>query len=161
MRLRVADGGRVTIYPVPKPVREKVRSRSSLRQKKRMRKINKKRGGHAFPKNVDEARRDFIRAQPCILSGRMGKAFGPDSYWFTAIHHCFAAVRACHVKSRGAGGKDVGNMYPGCDSAHDEQHRIGIPAFEKRWGVNLKEIAQRLEAEYSGSLAPTHPQEHQ
>lgn len=115
-----------------------------------MKKFNKKRGGHAFPKNVDEAYREWIRAQPCILAGR-GRVLESGGTWVRALgHFCFAAVRACHVKSRGAGGKDMGNLYPACDAAHDEQHSIGIPAFEKCWNMNLKEIAAKLEAEYRG-----------
>ena len=136
------------IYPVPKP-KSRVRvSRKTLKRRTRMKPRNAKRKGHAFPKNVDLAYRAFIRGEPCILAGRMGKIFGPASWWFTPLHVCTSRTRGCHVIPRGRGGKDIGNMYPGCDSAHDEQGVRGIPAFEKRWDVNLENIAAGLGLRY-------------
>jgi hypothetical protein len=106
-----------------------------------------------FPKNVNADFRVWIRFRPCILALRQRYAGGAETFEhcdYILQHLCNSAVRGCHVKSRGAGGTDVGNMYPGCDSAHDEQHRVGIPVFEKRWGVNLRAEAERLAAEYVG-----------
>lgn len=39
-------------------------------------------------------------------------------------------------------------MWPGCDRAHAEQHRIGIPKFQERWVVDLAAECARREAEY-------------
>jgi hypothetical protein len=116
-----------------------------------MKRFNKKRRGHAFPKNVDEDYRIWIRFKPCILRARMRYAGGAEKFEnceYILQHMCNSAVRGCHVKSCGSGGKDVGNIYPGCDSAHDEQHRIGIRAFEKRWQLNLRNVAEGLAFEY-------------
>ena len=113
-----------------------------------MKQVNRKRGGHMFPKNVSPEYRDFIRGEPCILLGRWEQR-GHHSTWcgiepLDRPHDCVGRIQACHVKSRGAGGSDVANLYPGCAAAHHEQHAIGIPAFEARWGVNLAAAAERL-----------------
>ena len=147
----------MTIYPVPKPVpvaekdrppRQKNRKPLKRTRLKSRGSRTKKSGGHLFPRNVDLAYRAFIRTLPCILAGRMGRVFGPDSYWFTEIHLCTSRTRCCHLRARGAGGPDVGNTWPGCDAAHDEQHRIGIPAFQKRWNLKLEHIAAGLALRY-------------
>jgi hypothetical protein len=77
---------------------------------------------------------DFVRARGCILQGR---------------HECVGEVQFCHVKTRGSGGHDEGNGFAGCVAAHDEQGH-SILSFERKYGVNLREIAQRLWTEYQG-----------
>jgi len=139
-------------YPlvkVPKPKGKRVkRSRTPLR-KTRLKKFNKRRGGHAFPKNVDLAYRAWIRSLPCILAGRFRSGVVIASFGScTERHYCFGRVQGCHVKSRATGGVDVGNMYPGCARAHDEQGQRGIPAFQERWGVNLTNFAAGLGLKY-------------
>ena len=108
----------------------------------------KKSGGALFPENVDETRRTFIRAQWCVLRNRCSLTDLWPGRHIGQFHYCTSPVRACHLKSRGAGGKDAGNMWPGCDAAHDEQHRLGIPKFQKRWVVNLAAECARREAEF-------------
>jgi hypothetical protein len=115
----------------------------------------KKSGGQLFhgAKFRDPKYQAFIRRQPCILAGRpwsMSECFARHGGgWHECIvHTCVSRVRGCHVISRGAGGPDVGNMYPGCDAAHDDQHNLGIPDFERRWNVNLRAEALRLQALY-------------
>ena len=140
----------MTWIPVacPKPAKREPQKRQGMKRT-RMKKINTKRGGHAFPKNVDLDYRAFIRTQPCILGGPWRARLACDARGRFLEHRCVGRIQACHVKSRGAGGKDVGNLYPGCALAHDEQHRIGIPAFQKRWGINLAKIAAGLGLLYS------------
>jgi hypothetical protein len=99
-----------------------------------------------FPKNVDEARRDFIRSKPCVLQFELRAPAYQSGFHHS--HDCTSPTRACHLKSRGSGGKDAGNMWPGCDAAHAEQHRLGIPVFNQRWHVNLAAECARREAEY-------------
>ena len=139
---------------VPKPrKRRRVRLPSHLTRSP-MRKNGprtKRTGGNLFPGNVDKAYRAWIRSLPCILAGRARTTplvgnFGSS----TERHYCFGRVQGCHVQSRATGGVDIGNMYPGCARAHDEQGQRGIPAFEQRWSVNLKAIATILEVEYRG-----------
>lgn len=55
-------------------------------------------------------RRELSR-QPCIGCGK-------------------SPVDLCHIISRGAGGPDEDfNLYPGCRSCHQVQHRVGIVSF--------------------------------
>jgi hypothetical protein len=111
------------------PLRTKkpLRSRAPIRAKNPTR-------GHRFPKGVDEAYREWIRGRPCVLFGH------------PAGHQCLGAVECCHVKTRGAGGHDRGNCYPGCRGAHTLQHTLGIRSFEKLFGIDLAAIASELAA---------------
>jgi hypothetical protein len=110
---------------VPKPTPRKQRKRFSHRR--------------------DPAYQDFVRKQPCLLFGKRRVIGSP----VTVIEHeCWGMVEACHVKSRGAAGDDVGNLWAGCSFAHRQQHAWGIGTFERKWGVNLKAEAERLYAEY-------------
>ena len=63
-------------------------------------------------------------------------------------------VQVCHLQTRGAGGDDRNNVVPMCGHAHALQHETGIRSFQKRWGVDLKEIAHRLTAEYVKECEP-------
>ncbi len=140
--------------PWPKPSKRRAKRKPSGPQPlKRSRlktrgKRTKKSGGALFPKTVNHEYRDFVRSRWCVLLGRFYRTGGG---WNGAVFHdhaCVGAIQACHVTSRGAGGADLGNLYAGCAAAHHEQHAIGIPAFEARWGVNLRAEALRLQALY-------------
>jgi hypothetical protein len=100
----------------------------------------KARGGDRFPRLRDDKYRAFIREQPCHL-------------WHGAL--CFIELPsvAAHVKSRGAGGPDRGNILPLCRAHHQEQHAIGIRSFEARYHVDLAQIA----AEYATDYARDYP----
>jgi hypothetical protein len=140
------------LRPAPKP---KARAKKVCRpmKKSRMKSYNAKRKGSAFPKRRNPEYCAWIREQPCILSGRK-RAEIPGELIGHAWHPTFCGfiggpVQVCHVKTRGAGGNDLGNVLPMCAGAHDEQHCIGIPAFQKRWGINLAKIAAGLGLLYS------------
>jgi hypothetical protein len=69
-------------------------------------------------------------------------------------HECIAAkfggcsgkVRACHRRSAANSGTGLKphswELYPGCDGHHKEQHDIGQPAFELKYGVSLVQAAR-------------------
>jgi len=141
----------MTIYPVPKPgVREKVRPEGLKRSRMKSRgSRTKKSGGHLFPEWIDERFRAWVREQPCVVFGRQ-----PVESGLWAVHQCptYSERQACHVKSRGSGGVDKANLYAACWVIHDEQHRLGIRSFERRWGVNLKAQAEKLWNEYGETL---------
>jgi len=88
----------------------------------------------------DEAYRAWIRGKRCIIEGATTLDL--------RAHHCYGGVQACHVISRGAGGADHRNLYPGCAVAHTEQHAIGIKSFEDRWRLSLAEAATYLWERY-------------
>jgi hypothetical protein len=135
------------IYPVPKPKKKRRVRHTPQLTRSPMRKNGprtKRTGGNLFPDGVDEARREFIRSLPCILTDRCCYAKGG----IPLAHICVGPRQACHVKSRGSGGVDKANMYPGCSAAHDQQGIIGIPAFNKMWGLDLKFMAEEYEQIY-------------
>lgn len=52
---------------------------------------------------------------------------------------------AAHVLSRGAGGKDSGNVVPFCTACHRFQGDIGVPEFERRTGLSMESIAAEVQ----------------
>lgn len=120
---------------------------TSLKNRTPIKKFNKRRGGHAFPKNVDEAYRAWIRTLPCLLANR-------PLYLGSFTHVCWGAVQVCHVKTRGSGGADRNNVVPMCAGAHDQQGVLGIRDFEKHWRVDLKTIARQLTEIYEAEHFP-------
>lgn len=126
--------------PCPKP-RVVKKARQPLRAKKRMKRYNAKRGGHKFPKLVDEARRAFVRTFPCAPCLSTGATQETPT-------------QACHLKSRGAGGPDAGNLWPGCARHHIEQHVDGVVTFQKRHRLNLARVCERIERAYQAGATP-------
>ena len=135
----------------PKPAKTRKRAPKGLKRSRMKSRgpRTKKSGGHLFPKYVDEPYREWIRGLPCILLDRC-------LYVGTVplAHICTGERRACHVKNRGAAGKDRGNLYPGCDAAHEHQHRLGIRSFEATWKLDLTFLA----SEYENLYRETHPE---
>ena len=126
------------LHPVPKPrPKRKVKVRG-LRQHTRIQPRNAKRKGSMFPKRRDPAYQEYLRGSACYLR----------QAGLRSSHSCWGDVQLCHITSRGAGGYDQANIVPMCAGAHDEQHRIGIAAFQKRHGINLKAEAAYLWARY-------------
>ena len=80
----------------------------------------------------------FIRHQPCLLYRRTRCQEGPGA----------TPTEACHVRTRGAGGNDLGNLWPGCVRHHQEQHAIGIRSFEKRYAIKLYWVGKLYLQEY-------------
>lgn len=56
---------------------------------------------------------------------------------------------ADHVRTRGAGGKEVANLWPLCRKHHDERHLRGLRQFEYTYRVNAKEWARFFEDQYT------------
>lgn len=91
----------------------------------------------------------WIRQQPCLLWGIPE----PDCGGMLDVVKKRYASEACHVKSRGAGGDDVQNVVPLCGKHHQEQHRIGIKSFQKRWHINLSAIAKAYDRRFRREVA--------
>src|SRR6266704_76396 len=121
------------IFPVPKPKpkKRKVKSRG-LRQHTRMKRTRmksqgprtKKSGGHLFPKAVNVPYREWIRAFACLLRG------------LDPAHRCplgFLGSECAHVKSRGAGGNDLGNCVPLCAFHHAQQSEEHTSELQSRF----------------------------
>jgi hypothetical protein len=78
---------------------------------------------------------------------RNALAFGPCARLARLTPCCVPTCKRlppgdpAHVRSRGAGGKDWANVVPFCRKHHDEQHALGVPAFEDRHQIHLEVIA--------------------
>jgi hypothetical protein len=75
----------------------------------------------------------FVRGFDCVIADQ---------------HTCRGKIEACHVRTGTDGGMGVKPSdcfaYPGYESAHDEQHRIGEAAFERKYGIRLRAIVDDL-----------------
>ncbi len=80
-------------------------------------------------------RAEHIRAMSCLVNDG-----------------CSGRVVAAHVTARGMGGcnSSRSSLVPLCWDHHEEQHRIGVPAFARHYALDLErwaeEIASRLDA---------------
>jgi hypothetical protein len=87
---------------------------------------------------------------------RSGISRGPQRIWgrhrkFVRSHHCCVPgcedgpIEFAHVRSAANSGTGVKpadwSAISLCSSHHAEQHRIGQPAFERRYGINLAALA--------------------
>lgn len=57
-------------------------------------------------------------------------------------------TQADHIRTRGAGGKEVGNLWPLCAHHHDERHRVGLTTFEAMHNLNAEKAGQDVEYLY-------------
>jgi hypothetical protein len=87
------------------------------------------RGRSRFPRFRDEQWCAYIRSLPCLIG-----------------HACEGPTEPDHVRTRGAGGVDIGNTWPACRKHHAERHRIGISSFELKYAINLAKWATLLGA---------------
>ena len=72
--------------------------------------------------------REWVRRLPCLCG--LG---------------CYGYVYAHHVRSKGAGGKDEGNLVPLCNRHHVHGvHQVGRKTFERSFDINLKAEAERI-----------------
>jgi hypothetical protein len=74
-----------------------------------------------FPHRRHPAFLAWLRTYPCVLCGN--------------------SAEPAHVKSRGAGGDDIGNTVPLCRTHHREQHDTGIQSFARKYGIDLAQVA--------------------
>jgi hypothetical protein len=79
-----------------------------------------------------EPLRAYVRSLPCVVPGCLGKS------------------QACHVRSRGAGGVDFWNLYPGCARHHlfEEHGLMGQRGFEALHRLNLHQIAWQVSRDF-------------
>ena len=74
--------------------------------------------------------RAFILSRPCTIRG-------------CTIRGPMARITVAHVKTRGAGGQDKGNIIPLCLAHHQYQHTIGIKSFQEEYHIDLYARAER------------------
>lgn len=90
------------------------------------------RKGHRFPHLVIEPFREWIREQPCCITGLRTGAWIKTPTGWVRIH-----VDPAHVKRRGAGGADANNICPLARHLHQEYDDRGRKSFEQKYGVDM------------------------
>lgn len=128
------------------PLRRKTPLRAPSRPMKRAGRIKRKtrlqaKGGARFKGLRDKEYREWIRGQRCIVVNYA-------QLWPEGIPRYCYLVEPDHVKTRGAGGGDRGNLVPCCAIHHRERHTIGIRSFEEKYGFKLAAIAAELAQRY-------------
>jgi hypothetical protein len=82
---------------------------------------------------------DWLKTQPCRVTG----LFQGDWYWErmgAGKRFVMIWVDPAHVRTKRLGG-DLNNAISLARHLHEEQHAIGIPAFEAKYGVSMKGLA--------------------
>lgn len=54
-------------------------------------------------------------------------------------------TQADHIRTRGAGGKEVENLWPLCALHHDERHRVGLRTFETMYHLDSGWAGKQVE----------------
>lgn len=87
------------------------------------------------PRREFPRHKKFVRSHLCCITGLRD-------------HVCEGPIVFAHVRTGTDGGK---SLKPSdwwgvslCDSAHRFQHQIGEPAFEKRFGIDMKALAREF-----------------
>jgi hypothetical protein len=88
-----------------------------------------RRGKSRFPRFRDEQWLAYIRSLPCLIGNNCEGPTEPD-----------------HVRTRAAGGLDIGNTVPLCRRHHHQRHHMGIESFQQRYVINLAKWATLLGA---------------
>ena len=93
------------------------------------------------PKNKDRAAKAFAEDfGPCSRMARFGKCAVPEC----TRAYPTSKLQACHVVSRGAGGKDWANVIGMCGWHHAEQEGSGVVSFPARYGFDMAEAARAV-----------------
>jgi hypothetical protein len=75
----------------------------------------------------------WLRGRPCFLSIHA-----------SGNHVCVGKVRACHFDPWGDKGISTkvsdSASYPCCDGGHEEQHRLGWPSFQSKYGFDGRDV---------------------
>lgn len=111
--------------------------RTPLRRQTRVRPVNTRRRRQRFELAFGE-RGEHVRAMPCLLAGKAS---------------CEGRTEAAHVRSRGAGGTRR-DLVPLCSGHHEQQHRWGLPDFQRRHQIDLRAEAQRIAADLDSRGVP-------
>ena len=107
----------------------------------------KARGRSRFPKRRDPAYLAWIREEPCVLAG-WRHPLAPEDWGSQWYHVCNGKTVPAHVKSRGAGAYDLGDVIPLCSGAHNVQHSIGIKSWQATWKIDAAKLAVEYARRY-------------
>lgn len=97
----------------------------------------------------------WLRTLPCCVSGVAPGSLVEVPFPHGATGKVLAIIEACHIRTRGAGGPDVGNTVPMEFSQHRAQHKRGIKTFQRERGIDLQAVADELAVRWRA----LHPEE--
>jgi hypothetical protein len=96
---------------------------------------------------------DWLKTQACrvthLWTGDWGSVFEGNN-----VHPVRIYVDPAHVRTKRLGG-DLNNAISLARHLHEEQHQIGIPAFEAKYGVSMRALAIAQTEEFL-TLYPEH-----
>lgn len=75
--------------------------------------------------------REYLNKLPCLVFEDFG-------------YECEGSLQIHHIKSRGAGGLEEGNLIGLCAFHHRRLHDLGRLTFQKQYNTNFKLIAFEL-----------------
>ena len=97
--------------------------------------------GKPHRKESQAKSRDFlnwITTFRCVACGSPGQIHEDATY----------RTAPAHIKSRGSGGEDIGNVVPLCYRCHTQQHTQGWATFKKACNLNPRAIAEKFAQEW-------------
>lgn len=86
--------------------------------------------GHLFAKGRCPEYLAYLRTRRCVVCSRKG--------W-----QQMTRTQAAHVRSRGAGGVDLGNAISLCGEHHHQQGFLGRVTFQELYGISMADEAAR------------------
>jgi len=133
------------LRPAPKPRRTPKRRVKRLHQS-RMKRVNRKRKGRAFGAAcVDQEFIDWIHTLPCAVHVAMG--------WIQRT-----PTEAEHFVHKSHGGRDKGDVYPGCGECREMRHgTMGPKAFTRMLqaqGFDERALCKKLVTMYESERWP-------
>lgn len=103
----------------------------------------------AFAKHRCKPFTDWLKTLPCCVTGKRTGEWHYFFFWEGYPDPCVRIhVDPAHLKTRKTGGDDLYNCIPLARHLHDEQHAIGWPAFEKRYGIDRHALAKQYADEW-------------
>lgn len=93
------------------------------------------------------AHKKWVRGHECAIKHKSEKTDG-EKYVGFKRHDCIGPIQSAHVRcgTDGAGNIDPSDCFtiPLCVGGHRCQHDLGEPEFERRYGIDMRKIADAL-----------------
>jgi hypothetical protein len=126
-------------------------ARRQVKIRAKLKAVNKERAAKkAESEGYDPDYLDWIRTQPCIISGRRSgdsPRHVSGDFW---LHP--AVIEAAHMKAGRTEGTDM-TALPVASELHKEQHRLGIKSWAKKYNLDLPALIAAHRKRFSLEMA--------